>query len=177
MISNPQSDNTIKKSLKSKNKQLESNEKISSLIYSDNLDPEQQKNQLFNQQQVNEKSYILQIKETDQTYPNLVEEREKTAYDNQQGLIDQIQIQDSGERTDQELKSLKYIYIGACYIQFRNYDQALQYFQQSLEIFQQIKNQDLIADTIINIGYCYEELGDLNNGLENYKKSLELFFI
>ena len=54
-------------------------------------------------------------------------------------------------------------------------DTALEYHQKSMEIFEEIENQQDIAVAFNNIGRIYSLKGELDTALEYYQKSLQIF--
>jgi serine phosphatase RsbU (regulator of sigma subunit) len=52
--------------------------------------------------------------------------------------------------------------------------ECLEYYHQSLPVFEQIGNKTYLAQAYNNIGFVYENQGDLARGMEYYFKSLKL---
>ena len=62
-------------------------------------------------------------------------------------------------------------YIGDCYYHLREYDKAIDYYNQFLN--NSSKGDYLKYFAFEGLGYCYEEKGNYEKALENFKKSME----
>ncbi|MFT9498190.1 tetratricopeptide repeat-containing diguanylate cyclase [Anaerosolibacter sp.] len=76
------------------------------------------------------------------------------------------------ELGDQEGEMRALNLIGINYFYFSRYEQALEYFGESLRFAQEIQNEELQASTLNNIGEIYRELEKYSEALENYNKAL-----
>ncbi|MHA1968280.1 MAG: tetratricopeptide repeat protein [Candidatus Hodarchaeales archaeon] len=56
-----------------------------------------------------------------------------------------------------------------------DFNRALEHFQKSLALFEELNNKHDIAMSLRNIGVIYAEKGDLDKGLEYHQKALNLF--
>ena len=82
---------------------------------------------------------------------------------------------DIAEKTNnQRAKAWAIQLLGEVYDFVGNYDQALVFFLNSLELFEQIPDSIGIGKCLNSIGTIYDYQGDLDNGLKYYTKSLEV---
>jgi CHAT domain-containing protein/Flp pilus assembly protein TadD len=65
--------------------------------------------------------------------------------------------------------------IGLAYKHLNRYEKALEYYNQALSIFREVKNQDGEADTLTNIGVAYFYLSQYRKALEYYNQALFIF--
>ncbi|MGB6152374.1 MAG: tetratricopeptide repeat protein [Pricia sp.] len=63
--------------------------------------------------------------------------------------------------------------IGNLYLMLNQYDEAIVYFERSVELESELGNTLGLAVNYQNIGKCYEEKGNLNQALEKYLASLD----
>ncbi|MFX0062406.1 MAG: tetratricopeptide repeat protein [Candidatus Hermodarchaeota archaeon] len=64
---------------------------------------------------------------------------------------------------------------GTVYLYKGELEQALQYYQQSLALFEELGNKQDIAYSLNNIGKVYWHIGDFDRVLDYYQQSLALF--
>jgi two-component sensor histidine kinase len=76
--------------------------------------------------------------------------------------------------TNEKQKANAYNAIGNVYSYMKDYPQALENYQQSLEIDQKFNNQEGIAKSYINIGVIYLNLSDYHTSLEYFLKALKM---
>ncbi len=62
--------------------------------------------------------------------------------------------------------------IGYAYMHKGDISSAIKYYQQSLKIRMEIKDNNGIAQSLVNIGYLLEQKGDIAKALENYHNGL-----
>ena len=88
-------------------------------------------------------------------------------------LLYTSQIQrDSG---DESYQALCLNNIGGVYFTNGQYDDALTYFQQALELREKLKVQGEIAETTYNLAETESRLGQYDQALSQYHRALDLF--
>ena len=63
--------------------------------------------------------------------------------------------------------------IGLVYLQIKDYEQAIQYFQSALNLNEEAGRNDSEV-TLINLGHCYFATGSFESALEKYERALSL---
>ena len=61
-----------------------------------------------------------------------------------------------------------------CYKGLNKYEDALEYYQKSLKINEEINDKRVIANSLNNIGAIYQELNNYEDALEYHQKSLKI---
>ena len=64
--------------------------------------------------------------------------------------------------------------LGNAYDSLGDYPQAINCYQQSLEIQQEIGNRSGIADSLMGLGNAYDSLGDYRRAIDYHQQSLEI---
>jgi len=77
-------------------------------------------------------------------------------------------------KTYHNLETRALIEFGIEYFYRNEYDNALEYFNQALEIAQLIDDAELISECISEIGIVYKNQGDYDQALNYYNEALEL---
>ncbi len=75
---------------------------------------------------------------------------------------------------DKELKGQNFDIIGLIYFTKGQLDTSLEYYQMSLQIFEETGNKQDIAEAFNNIGIMYFYKGQLDTSLEYHQKSLQI---
>lgn len=65
--------------------------------------------------------------------------------------------------------------LGLAYMNEGHFDEAIDWFTESLNRSATVKNPALTAVTINNLGWCYHELGDFDRATELFQQSASLF--
>lgn len=71
--------------------------------------------------------------------------------------------------TSSALRAL--FYLGDCYYRLRDYDKAIDYYEQFIN--KSSKDDFLRCFAYEGLGYCYEEKGEYEQALKHFKKSME----
>ena len=79
----------------------------------------------------------------------------------------------TGFTTDDEW-AFVYTILGKSFKEEKDYDKAVQFFEQKLEIFKKRKDDQAIAAFLNNIGYLYYLKGDFVSAWNNYNASLDI---
>jgi two-component system NarL family sensor kinase len=80
--------------------------------------------------------------------------------------------EDSGE---ENLKAHIFKNIGALYISWKKFDEALGYYEKAQKIASEVKDQELVADCMNNKGTVYEQQLRYKDALVVYKNALEVY--
>jgi tetratricopeptide (TPR) repeat protein len=88
------------------------------------------------------------------------------------GIVDDLSDRSIDKK---ELYGLNLNNIGIIYVRKGELDTALEYYQKSLRIFEEIGNRQDIAYALNNIGNIYSSKGDFDTALEYYQKSVQIF--
>jgi tetratricopeptide (TPR) repeat protein len=64
--------------------------------------------------------------------------------------------------------------IGYCYLMQNEYDHALVFFQQALELAKKAGNEEEIASNHNNIGTIYVEWGDFGKAIDQFRQAMEI---
>lgn len=78
------------------------------------------------------------------------------------------------ERSYTEAKAIAYDLMGVSHYLRSNYSEALNYYQKSLKIKEEIGDKNGISKTISNIGNIYQDQGNYSKALEYYLRSLKI---
>ncbi|OEK07189.1 tetratricopeptide repeat protein [Roseivirga misakiensis] len=57
----------------------------------------------------------------------------------------------------------------------KDYGSALTYFQEALQVFEELDSQAHTANLLLNMGYSYAQLGDVNNANEHYDQAEDIW--
>ena len=88
---------------------------------------------------------------------------------------DALELAESVENPSDGIKrsiNVSYNSIGNLYLMLDQYDEAIVYFEKSVQLEGELGNTLGLAVNYQNIGKCLEEKGSLDEALENYRKSL-----
>ena len=83
-----------------------------------------------------------------------------------------LQLAEKQNNKNEQAFALKYTGV-ALYYQ-SEYEKALEYYNNSLNIFNEIGNKIEVANSLNNIGLVYCEINNYENALEYYQKSLKI---
>ena len=85
-----------------------------------------------------------------------------------------IEAENEHENPDLKLISKCLSYLGACYGNTRKCYEAIRYYEQEIDINNQLNLHRRAATGMCNIGLMYKYLGNYNKALEYYQKALEM---
>ena len=79
-----------------------------------------------------------------------------------------------GSQQEQVCHRNSLINLGSCFISLGQYEKAISYYQQSLEIEEEMSNRRGIAISLGNLGLSYYFLGQYEKAITHYQQSLEI---
>lgn len=65
--------------------------------------------------------------------------------------------------------------MGGIYYNRKNYDEALEYWKKTLDIYLELGNKHAAGSSMNNIGLVYADMGDLKTSLQYYFRSLSMY--
>lgn len=124
---------------------------------------------------ISNKADNIDFKVTSLNYLGVVYRRTssiRAALDYNQQALELIESVENPSESLKRSKNVSLNSIGNLYQTLKQYDLAIEYFENSLKLEGELGNTLGLAINYQNIGECQEELGELDKALENYKKSL-----